>query len=343
MKFIGLIIDSTQQETTGYEITKRSIDTEFGRYVFENGLTTFEALSDLEVVSLGNKLVAVQNELNQTRSELNDVSVALDQLTVRVNTQGFQIADNIADIENLQIQLSSVSTVANNAATAASQAQTTANNAVVVAGAASSAAGAAQTTANSANAAASAAQSTASAAQTTADLAQTAANNAVIAAASAASGASAAAMAAALAQSAADSALAQVQALTTPSQWRIPALLGATNTRYITVAFPNNQQWTYGVRLDVPAGEVAQTSQEYSGDVVAYNASGTWQTSGLGLGSFQRIIFIAQENFNPSSSPVPAPGSSNIRPGSYWIRYGTSSTYTVTEAVRVVDIIDSPF
>lgn len=175
-----------------FAISKRSIDTEFGEYVFSNGLTIFEALSNLEVVSLGNQLIVVQNEintlsnqlivvqneLNQTRSELNDLSVSLDVLTVRVNTQGFRIEDNTADIGTLANQMVEVVNLANDAATAAARAQLTATNANSTANEAQSVAVTAQNTAVLAQAQANSANVTANIASTAANAASAAAGDA---------------------------------------------------------------------------------------------------------------------------------------------------------------------
>jgi len=330
-------------------IMSNSNDTEFGEYVFQNDLTTFEALSKLDVTSVGREVADLQRELAQTRSELSDQAVALDNLTARVNTDSFRITDLEVEVQALATGVSDVTSqietlndrveqVSSNVLTLEQTVETLtsqfsnlsirvddvsqrADQAIADAAQASSQAGTANTTASNALAIANTAEQTA---QGAAAQAQTAQNTAQAA------------------QVTATTVQSQLNALTTPESGRIPILLGADSSRLIVVSYPDTQTWTYGVRLDVPSGTLAQVSQVYSGQVAAYNENGTWITAGSRLGNFARITFISQENFNPASQPYPAGGAGYIRPGVYLLRYGTVSTYNVTITVRIVDIIVSP-
>lgn len=141
-----------------------SNETEFGEFVFNNDLTTFEALSRLDVTNLGNEVTTLNSELAQTRSELSDLSVSVDNLVVRVNTDGFRISDLESAVDAQNTTISFLSTRIDGAVSEAALAR--------------SAASAAQEAADNALSEATLARSASSAAQETADNALSAANEA---------------------------------------------------------------------------------------------------------------------------------------------------------------------
>jgi len=167
-------------------------ETEFGEYVFNNDLTTFEALSRLDVTHLGGRVEDIGRELAQTRSELNDISITVDSIIARANTDRFRIDELESDTEALRATVTSLqesvtttielaneaARIANTAQAAANSAQQAASAARVIAGDAQQIAITARTTANEAQDSAAAAQQTASVAQQAASAAVTAASTA---------------------------------------------------------------------------------------------------------------------------------------------------------------------
>jgi len=78
-----------------------SNETPFGEYVFKNNLTTFEALSELDVVQIGGEVSRLQTDLDQTRSELAGLARQFDDLTVRFNTIEFRVEDVESEAQRL--------------------------------------------------------------------------------------------------------------------------------------------------------------------------------------------------------------------------------------------------
>lgn len=110
-----------------------SHETEFGEYVFNNDLTTFEALSRLEVTNLGNEVTTLSTELDQTKSELNDLAVTVDNLVVRVNTDSFRIADLEAQVETQTTSISELNGKVDAQSASIESANLTANTALTTA------------------------------------------------------------------------------------------------------------------------------------------------------------------------------------------------------------------
>lgn len=242
----------------------------------------------------------VESELNQTRSELNDLSVSLDTLIVRVNTQGFQISDNVTDISNLQLQVGTLTTTVNNAAAAAAGAQTTANTALANASAA-------QTTAGNAQSSATQAQATADNAVTLANTASTNASNAINTANAAQTAAS----------QALDQALRSVVYL---NQW--PTIASRQGTVF---AYAQNQNWYTVVITTSGLGDPIMTETNYQGNINIRSPTGSESTAGWNF-----VAFRAPGNFN-STVPI------RLRAGSWRLVYGNSATGGTSVTVLVQD------
>lgn len=307
--------------TTVFAISKRSIDTSFGRYVFENGLTTFEALSNLDVTTLSAKVANIESELAQTRSELNDISVSLDTLTVRVNTQGFQIADNTANIAVLQSavvqvqsELALVSDKADSAFNAATVAQSAAQAASQQASAASSTAATALSNSNAALIEAAAARDQAITADTRAQNAQTAATAAQSAANNALS----------IATQAQTTATTALRAGSYLNQW--PSVASRMG---VVFAYAQNQNWYTVTIVTGSLGDPIMSETQYPGSITIRSTTGTSSTA-----SWQFVAFRAPGNFN-STVPI------RIRSGAWRLVYGNSSIGGTTVTLIVQDFFET--
>lgn len=276
-----------------------SHDTEFGEFVFSNDLTTFEALSQLDVTHLGRDVQNLRRELDQTRSELSDQAVMLDNLTARVNTLNFQVNDHTAEISLLEAGLQTVSINLGQTNTELSVVRNTANAAQTAANTAVSTAQAAQTTASAAQTAASTATSTAQAAQTTANAAQTTAN---------------------IANNTANTSLGIAQR----SQQYLNGTPVVSSLGSVIHCYEQNQNWRV-VTLVGTLGSAVMTETGYSGQIVTTNTAGSTATS-----SWNFIRFSAPGNF-ASRTPI------RLRSGSWRLQFGTSATSTTTITVLVQD------
>ncbi|UCR92509.1 MAG: hypothetical protein [Apis nora virus 2] len=94
-------------------------DTEFGRYLHDNGLTLYQALSDLGIVSLADdisrmtsRIAEVEDEFarefQQLRSEVYSISVKVDDLTARINTVDAKLATLEDDVQAIKITLENI-------------------------------------------------------------------------------------------------------------------------------------------------------------------------------------------------------------------------------------------
>lgn len=67
--------------------------TEFGEFVFKNKLTTFEALSKLDVIEVGQEVLDLRAELNSVRDQLFQLSIDYSNTKSLVSTLEIKIVD----------------------------------------------------------------------------------------------------------------------------------------------------------------------------------------------------------------------------------------------------------